>query len=173
MLGFGASCRCAALDASRWNGGGGGGESPPKPLGLVCRYPLRAASLSGRARAPSPSAKQSTPQPAIETPAQPRPGRDELRLRLFRFTSGLVAAAHQLCREFMEAPSSLFSPFSPPCWALLGVGVLTCFGAHHLVRVMPGRKSSPAGPRRSGRLGGRAFGRESKSRGRKRGGKRG
>lgn len=71
--------------------------------------------------------------------------------------------------EFMKAPSSLFSPLSPPCSSLLGVGVLTAFGVHHLVRVMPGRKSSLAGPRRSGRLRGRAFGRESKSRGRKRG----
>lgn len=71
--------------------------------------------------------------------------------------------------EFMKAPSSLFSPLSPPCSSLLGVGVLTAFGVHHLVRVMPGRKSSLAAPRRSGRLRGRAFGRESESRGRKRG----
>lgn len=91
-------------------------------------------------------------------------------LRLFRFTSGLVAAAHQLCGEFMKAPSSLFfPPLSPPRWSLLGVGVLTRFGVHHLVRVMPGRKSSPAGPRRSGRLRGRVFGSQSESRGRKRG----
>lgn len=66
--------------------------------------------------------------------------------------------------EFMEAPSSLFSLLSPPRCSLLGVGVLTCFGVHHLVRVMPGRKSS------LGRLRGRAFGRESRSR---EGGKRG
>lgn len=117
--------------------------------------------------APSPRAKHSTPQPVIESLGQPRAGRDELRLRLHRFTSGLVAAAHQVCREFTKAPSSLFYPLSPPCSFLLGVGVLTWFGEHHLVRVMPGRKSSPAGPRRSGRRRGRAFGRERK------GGKRG
>lgn len=35
------------------------------------------------------------------------------------------------------------------------------FGAHHLVRVMSGRKSSLSGPPRSGRLQGRAFGRGS------------
>lgn len=68
----------------------------------------------------------------------------------------------------MAAPSSLFSPLSPPRRSLLGVGVLTCFGVHHLVRVMPGRKSS------LGRLRGRAFGRESRSgEGEKEGKKRG
>ena len=70
-----------------------------------------------------------------------------------------------------ESSIQLISPPpSPPCFSLLGVGVLTLFGIHHLVRVMPGRKSSLSGPPRSGRPRGRAFGRESKT---ERGGKEG
>lgn len=59
-----------------------------------------------------------------------------------------------------ENTSQLASPL-PLRSSLLGVGVLTLFGAHHLVRVMSGRKSSLSGPPRSGRLQGRAFGRGS------------
>lgn len=90
-------------------------------------------------------------------------GRVELRLRLFRFTSGLVAELISSGRVHGSSIQLVF-PLSPPRWSLLGVGVLTCFGVHHLVRVMPGRKSS------LGRLRGRAFGRESRSRRGERGG---
>lgn len=72
----------------------------------------------------------------------------------------LLRPGGQLSREFTKTPASLLPP--PPLRSsLLGVGVLTLFGAHHLVRVMSGRKSSLSGPPRSGRLQGRAFGRGS------------
>ena len=52
-----------------------------------------------------------------------------------------------------ETPPQLaLPPPLSPCFSLLGVGVLTLFAAHHLVHVMSGRKSSPCGPLRSGRL---------------------
>lgn len=130
LLGFPGSCRCAALDASRWNGGGGGG-------GITTKASLVAVQISAEGSQPFQEGNCSffrcqTINPTTcdgnSRSGTAGKGRDELRLRLFRFTSGLVAAAHQLCREFMKAPSSLFSPLSPPCWPLLGVGVLTRFG---------------------------------------------
>lgn len=145
----------SALDASRWRGMAKQGESPLKPFELLFRYPWGQPAFQA-ATVPSPSAKRSTPQPVMESLGRPRMGGDFLGLCLYRFISGLVAGAPQLCQEFMKAPSSLFSPISPPCFSLLGVGVLTLFGVHHLVRVMPGRKSS-----RSGRPRGRAFGKGS------------
>lgn len=154
-----------AADVLLWmlpagTGGGGGGESPLKPLQSLCRYPLRAASVLGRAIAPSP--KHPTPQPVMESPAQPGPGRDELRLGC----SASPLARWQRLLSSAESSGKLHPAF-PPRSPLLGVGVLTCCGAHHLVRVMPGRKSRLGGPSRSGRRRGRDFGRESESRGRR------